>query len=165
MKDLDLAKALDGFERDHPAGATSQEIITFLRRQNIRFSEATLRKYVQLGLLPRSRRVGSKGKHQGSWGVYPPWIARQATTVKDLLAAGRTIEEVAGGMLGVMVDCLGIAGDLGEVGGKLTRIESSGIAGRAEVKDLRGLVRDATRCMERAAEVAGKGKDLVEIAI
>ena len=35
----------------------------------MKFSEATLRKYVQLGLLPRSVRVGRKGKHQGSQGI------------------------------------------------------------------------------------------------
>ena len=34
-------------------------------------SEATFRKYVQLGLLPRSVRVGRKGKHRGSQGLYP----------------------------------------------------------------------------------------------
>jgi hypothetical protein len=165
VKDLELDRALGEFEREHPRGATSQEIVAFLRTQGIRFSEATLRKYVQLGLLPRSRRVGSKGKHQGSWGLYPPWTVRQAATVKDLLAAGRTIEEVAGGMLGVLVDCLGISGDLDDVESKLVRMQEGETADREGVRDLRGLVKDAARNMERAADIARKGRDMVEIAI
>lgn len=165
MKDVDLDNDLARFEREHPAGATSQEIIAFLRKRGVRFSEATLRKYVQLGLLPRSRRVGSKGKHQGSWGLYPAWTARQATTIKQLLAEGRTIEEIAGGMLAVLVDCLGIATDLGEVGDKLVRIEKSRHADAEGVRDIKGLVKDAARNMERAADIARKGRDMVEIAI
>jgi len=38
--------------------------------RGIRFSEATLRKYVQLGLLPRSVRVGQKGKPEAYY--FPP---------------------------------------------------------------------------------------------
>ena len=165
MKDGDLDSALAAFEAEHATGATSQEIIVFLGRQGIRFSEATLRKYVQLGLLPRSRRVGGKGKHLGSWGVYPAWTPRQVSNVKRLLAEGRTIEEIAGGMLGILVDCLGIATDLGEVRVKLGRIESAGTADRKGVRDIKGLVKDAARSMERAADIARKGRDMVEIAI
>ena len=165
MKDLDLDSALKAFEREHHAGATSQEIITFLNREGVRFSEATLRKYVQLGLLPRSRRVGGKGKHQGSWGLYPAWTARQASTTKGLLAEGRTIEEIAGGMLGVMVGCLGIATDLVDVELRLRAMEKAEGADREGVRDIKGLVKDAARSMEKAAGIARKGRDLVEIAI
>ena len=50
------------------AGVTRRNDVAPDRRRvrdaRIRFSEATLRKYVQLGLLSRSVRVGRKGKHQ-----------------------------------------------------------------------------------------------------
>jgi len=60
----------------------------------VRFSEATLRKYVQLGLLPRSVRVGRKGKHRGSCGVYPAHVIRRVNAVKVMMAENRTIEEI-----------------------------------------------------------------------
>ena len=51
------------------------QIVEAFTDAGVRLSEATFRKWVQLGLLPRSRRVGRKGKHQGSLGLYPdnPW--------------------------------------------------------------------------------------------
>ncbi len=57
-------------------------------------SEATFRKYVQLGLLPRSRRVGRKGKHQGSLGLYPATTVRRINEVKRMMAESYTIEEI-----------------------------------------------------------------------
>ena len=62
--------------------------------RGIRFSEATLRKYVQLGLLPRSVRVGRKGKHRGSCGLYPSHVIRRVNVVKGMMAEDRTIEEI-----------------------------------------------------------------------
>ena len=62
--------------------------------RGIRFSEATLRKYVQLGLLPRSVRVGRKGKHRGSCGLYPSHVVRRVNVVKGMMAEDRTIEEI-----------------------------------------------------------------------
>ena len=58
-------------EAANPEGLTSQELVAAFSTRQVKFSEATLRKYVQLGLVPRSRRVGQKGKHLGSHGVYP----------------------------------------------------------------------------------------------
>src|SRR6184192_3877256 len=68
---------LDEIERSWPQGLTSRQIIDLFETRGIRFSEATLRKYVQLGLLPRSVRVGRKGKHRGSCGVYPAHVIRR----------------------------------------------------------------------------------------
>ena len=62
---------LSQLERTYAAGLTSVEILDVFASHDVSMSEATLRKYVQLGLLPRSVRVGRKGKHQGSQGVYP----------------------------------------------------------------------------------------------
>lgn len=165
MNDLDVEKELEEFEQDHPQGATSAEVIALLRHVGLRFTEATFRKYVQLGLLPRSRRVGAKGKHQGSWGVYPAWTARQVVTIKELLAQGRTIEEISAGMLGIMVDCLGIATDISEVRDRLAGLESEGAADPEGVRDIQDLMSAAASKVERAADIAREGRDMVEIAI
>jgi DNA-binding transcriptional MerR regulator len=77
-----------------PEGLTSQELIAAFETHSVRFSEATLRKYVQLGLVPRSRRVGQKGKHLGSHGVYPVRAIRRINTIKRLMAERYTIEEI-----------------------------------------------------------------------
>src|SRR6185503_20086322 len=71
-------------EREHAAGLSSAEILDVFAVHGIQLSEATLRKYVQLGLLPRSVRVGRKGKHQGSQGVYPVQVVRQILHIKQM---------------------------------------------------------------------------------
>lgn len=85
---------LEAFEREHPQGITSQEILETLAAHDIKFSEATLRKYVQLGLLPRSVRVGRKGKHQGSQGMYPAAVIRRIHRIRDMMSENLTIEEI-----------------------------------------------------------------------
>ena len=47
-------RELDEIECSWPDGMTSRQIVDVFETRGIRFSEATLRKYVQLGLLPRS---------------------------------------------------------------------------------------------------------------
>ncbi len=88
-------EALEQVEREHARGLTSAEILTLLEGFGLKFSEATLRKYVQLGLLPRSVRVGRKGKHTGSQGLYPATIVRQIFAIKDMMAENLTIEETS----------------------------------------------------------------------
>jgi hypothetical protein len=85
---------IDEIERASPNGLTSRQIVDVFETRGIRFSEATLRKYVQLGLLPRSVRVGRKGKHRGSCGLYPAAVIRRVNTVKGMMAEDRTIEEI-----------------------------------------------------------------------
>ena len=87
-------RELQEIERNAPNGLTSRQIVDVFETRGIRFSEATLRKYVQLGLLPRSVRVGRKGKHRGSCGVYPAHVIRRVTAVKGMMAEDRTIEEI-----------------------------------------------------------------------
>ncbi len=81
-------------ERAWPNGLTSRQIVDVFAARGIRFSEATLRKYVQLGLLPRSVRVGRKGKHRGSCGLYPASVVRRVNQVKEMMAGDLTIEEI-----------------------------------------------------------------------
>ena len=85
---------LEELERQHPEGLPSTHIVSLFEEHGVRFSEATLRKYVQLGLLPRSFRVGHKGSHKGSQGLYPTSVVRQIVEIKKHLGANRTIEEI-----------------------------------------------------------------------
>jgi len=85
---------LDEIERQSPAGLTSRQIVDVFTARGIRFSEATLRKYVQLGLLPRSVRIGRKGKHRGSCGIYPANVVRRVNQVRAMMAADLTIEDI-----------------------------------------------------------------------
>jgi len=85
---------LQEIERTSPNGLTSRQIVDVFETRGIRFSEATLRKYVQLGLLPRSVRVGRKGKHRGSCGIYPAHVIRRVNAVKGMMADNLTIEEI-----------------------------------------------------------------------
>lgn len=87
-------EALKEIERTHVDGMTSAQIVELFRKQGVRLSEATFRKYVQLGLLPRSRRVGRKGKHQGSLGLYPASTVRRINEVKRMMGESYTIEEI-----------------------------------------------------------------------
>ncbi|MEZ4232667.1 MAG: hypothetical protein R3B89_26055 [Polyangiaceae bacterium] len=75
-------------------GMTSGEILDLFASYGIALSEATLRKYVQLGLLPRSVRVGRKGKHRGSQGIYPVSVVRQIQRIKEMMAESYTIEQI-----------------------------------------------------------------------
>src|SRR5246127_912454 len=87
-------RELDEIERAWPDGMTSRQIVDVFETRGIRFSEATLRKYVQLGLLPRSVRVGRKGKHRGSCGLYPANVVRQIVRIKEMMADDLTIEQI-----------------------------------------------------------------------
>ena len=88
------AETLAQLEKAHAAGLTSAEILDVFARHDVQLSEATLRKYVQLGLLPRSVRVGRKGKHQGSQGIYPVSVVRQVLRIKQMMAESYTIDQI-----------------------------------------------------------------------
>jgi hypothetical protein len=90
-------------ERDHPQGLSSDEIVGFFTRRGLKFTEATLRKYVQLGLLPRSRRVALKGKQRGSHGLYPAAVVRRIQRLKAMLTT-HSIEEIQREYLFVRAD-------------------------------------------------------------
>jgi hypothetical protein len=98
-------------EREHPQGVSSDEIVGLFTSKGIRFTEATLRKYVQLGLLPRSRRVGLKGKQRGSLGLYPVAVVRRIQRVKEMLAT-YSIEELQREFLFVRADVEELEGTL-----------------------------------------------------
>ena len=89
-----VEEELSEIERQSPGGLTSRQIVDVFTSRGVRFSEATLRKYVQLGLLPRSVRVGRKGRHRGSCGLYPADIVRRVNQVRTMMAEDLTIEAI-----------------------------------------------------------------------
>lgn len=85
---------IEAIERDYAGGLPARAILEIFRPRGVQLSEATFRKYVQAGLLPRSRRVGRKGKHQGSLGLYPVESVRRINAIKKMMAEGHTLEDI-----------------------------------------------------------------------
>ena len=138
---------LRGVEDTYSAvGITAGQIVEVFQSRGIKLSEASFRKYVQQGLLPRSRRVGRKGKHRGSLGVYPPKTVRRINTLKQLMAEGHTIEEIQGQFL-VYTDAIE---GLGESVAELCRRLDADSASSA-TQDRSGLPRELTE-LRKAGE-------------
>ena len=116
-------------EREHPQGLSSEKIVQLLSDRGVKFTEASLRKYVQLGLLPRSRRVGMKGKHRGSVGMYPATVVRRIQSLKSMMET-YTIEEI-------QREFLFVRGDVEELERSLEKIFSalSGAARASRAED------------------------------
>jgi hypothetical protein len=91
-------------EARYPDGLSTQEVVEVFSARGDRLSEATFRKYVQLGLLPRSVRVGRKGKHRGSQGRYPATVVRQIDAVRALMAQGYTIQDIQRELISLRTD-------------------------------------------------------------
>ena len=91
-------------EGKHPDGISCSAVVAVFQEKGERFSEPTLRKYVQLGLLPKSRRVGVRGRHRGSSGLYPVIIVRQINDIKRALEAGGTLEDIRSSRVGLAGD-------------------------------------------------------------
>ena len=139
MDRLDEATLIE-IERQHEAGLTSAEILRILDEHGVKFSEATLRKYVQLGLLPRSVRVGKKGKHQGSQGMYPAAVLRQILRIKEMMADDLTIEQIQREFLFVRGDIEELERVIGRIFENLGRAakERAQAGGRSVTNDLAG---------------------------
>jgi DNA-binding transcriptional MerR regulator len=87
---------INRLERERSGGITSSEVVRLFEARGARLSASTFRKYVQLGLLPRSRRVGRKGKHSGSTGLYPVAVVRRIALIKRMMAEGYTVDDIRG---------------------------------------------------------------------
>jgi len=139
---------LSQIERQYAAGLTSVEILDVFASHDVSLSEATLRKYVQLGLLPRSVRVGRKGKHQGSQGVYPVSVIRQILRIKQMMAESYTIEQIKREFLFIRNDVEQLEQMLSRIFKKLEGVlkerkqERSAQAVHRDVLDARGISKD-----------------------
>ena len=124
---------LDAISREHPSGLSVQEIIGFAAQRGERLTEAAFRKYVQLGLLPRSVRVGRQGKQRGSRGLYPVATLRQLDHLRRLMREGFTIEQI-------QREALSVRGDVEALSRQVERVlasleEALGGRGRDAVAD------------------------------
>ncbi len=160
-------KAIEGQYGD---GITAVQIVDVFTSRGIKFSEASFRKYVQQGLLPRSRRVGRKGKHRGSLGVYPAKTVRRINAVKQLMGEGYTIEEIQGQFL-LYTDLVeGVGEHLVELWVRLTsdvaRLPAE--SRRTAERELADARRDGDRLLERLGtltrQVAAPRTDSLRIA-
>jgi hypothetical protein len=139
---------LQQIEKQHAGGISSAEILDVFARHDIPLSEATLRKYVQLGLLPRSVRVGKKGKHQGSQGMYPVGVVRQILRIKQMMAESYTIEQIQREFLFMRADLQQLEQTLSSIFDKLDGVirerkrEASAQAMARDVRDARALSKD-----------------------
>lgn len=139
---------LSQIERQYAGGLTSVEILDVFASHDVSLSEATLRKYVQLGLLPRSVRVGRKGKHQGSQGVYPVSVIRQILRIKQMMAESYTIEQIQREFLFIRNDVEQLEQMLSRIFKKLEgvlkerKLERSAQAVHRDVLDARGISKD-----------------------
>lgn len=98
--DLLDATELERIEAEHAEGLSTRQVIELFQPLGVRLSEATFRKYVQIGLLPGcTRRVGRKGKHKGSQGLYPVTVVRRINLIKKMMDEGLTLEEIRGSFL------------------------------------------------------------------
>ena len=142
---------LRAIETSYPDGLTAVQLVDAFTSNRIKFSEASFRKYVQQGLLPRSKRVGRKGKHKGSLGVYPAKTVRRINDVKRLMADGFTIEEIQGQFL-LYTDLVeGVGENVKELCTRLARdSERLDPTARREVaKELTDVRKDGERLVER----------------
>jgi DNA-binding transcriptional MerR regulator len=139
-------------ERDFASGLPARTVVDIFRPRGVHLSEATFRKYVQAGLLPRSRRVGRKGKHQGSRGLYPVEVVRRINAIKKMMAEGYTLEDIKRSFVSIENHLDGLERGLGELMAAL----------EAEVTR-RPLGREQARVLRReAVQLRKEGRHLVQ---
>lgn len=136
---------LSRIERERPVGLSSEEIVHLFTDRGVKFTEASLRKYIQQGLLPRSRRVGMKGKQRGSQGMYPATVIRRIQRLKQMMET-HSIEQI-------QKELLFVRGDVEELETTLERIFSA-LATRA--KGSRAVMRELSEARMLASELVAK---------
>lgn len=139
---------LEGAERAYIGGITSAELLDLFAQWGVQLSEATLRKYVQLGLLPRSVRVGRKGKHRGSQGIYPVGVLRQILRIKAMMADNYTIEQI-------QKDFFFMRSDMHTLEQSMRSIFDT-LASIVKERRRRGYAQDLSRDIEKAKHMGGQ---------
>ncbi len=146
---------IERVERDRAAGITSGEVVRLFEARGARLSAATFRKYVQLGLLPRSRRVGRKGKHTGSTGLYPVSVVRRIAVIKRMMAEGYTVDDIRGSFVTVRNRLEDVEKGLAELVGELARKARVHPRRRRYEVELGRAEREARRALRRLEKVGG----------
>lgn len=148
----DLARV----ERERVRGVTSREVVTLFQARGARLSPATFRKYVQAGLLPRSRRVGRKGKHTGSTGLYPVSVVRRIDLIKRMLSDGLTLDDVRQSFVAVKHRLEEVEGGWGTLVAELERRARSHPRRREVERELARAEREMRSALRRVEKVGGR---------
>lgn len=146
---------IDRVERERAGGITSGEVVRLFESKGARLSPATFRKYVQMGLLPRSRRVGRKGKHTGSTGLYPVSVVRRIAVIKRMMAEGYTVEDIRGSFVTLRNRLEDVEKGLAELVEELGRKARVHPRRRQFEEELDRAEREARRALERLEKVGG----------
>jgi hypothetical protein len=149
--------ALEEIEREHPEGLTLAQVIDAFASRGMHLSEATFRKYVQYGLLGRSRRVGRKGKHQGSLGLYPATTVRRVNAIKQMMGANYTIEDIQRSFLRFTDEIDGLRRGTEKL---FSGFENELSRGSFPAERKRGLQRELTQLRKATEEVLGRVESL-----
>lgn len=144
-------------ESAYPDGLSAQAIVEMLAERGVALAEATFRKYVQLGLLPRSRRVGRKGKHRGSHGLYPASAVARIVAIRELMEDGLTLEEIQRSSVALANDVESVRVSSEAFLDKLereatARVPQRSVAVRRRIEQLRNEVDALVSKFEEAAE-------------
>ncbi|HET9595536.1 MAG TPA: MerR family transcriptional regulator [Anaeromyxobacteraceae bacterium] len=143
-------------ERERSAGVTSAEVVRLFQRRGGRLSAATFRKYVQAGLLPRSRRVGRKGKHTGSTGLYPVSVVRRIDLIKRMMAEGLTLEDIRESFVAVKHRLEDVEGGWAALVGELSRRARLHPGRRQAERELARAEREMRSALRRIERVGGR---------
>ena len=149
--------ALEEIEREHPEGLTLAQVIEAFASRGMHLSEATFRKYVQYGLLGRSRRVGRKGKHQGSLGLYPATTVRRVNAIKQMMGANYTIEDIQRSFLRFTDEIDGLRRGTDKL---FSGFENELSRGSFPAERRRGLSRELAQLRKATEEVLGRIESL-----
>ena len=146
---------IERLERERAGGISSAEVVRLFEAKGARLSAATFRKYVQAGLLPRSRRVGRKGKHTGSTGLYPVTVVRRIELIKRMMAAGYTAEDIRGSFVTVRNKLEDVESGLHELVEELSRKARTHPRRRQFEDELVRAERELRRALQRIERVGG----------
>src|SRR5512138_912211 len=152
-----LAEAeIERVERERAGGISSAEVVRLFEGKGARLSAATFRKYVQTGLLPRSRRVGRKGKHTGSSGLYPVSVVRRIDLIKRMMAEGLTLEDIRGSFVAVKHRLEDVEGGWTAVVSELERRAREHPRRREVERELACARREMRSALSRVERVGGR---------
>src|SRR4030081_763982 len=112
----------DALEQENPAGISAGQIVDFFAPRGVKLAQATLRKYVQLGRLPRSPR-----------GLPPPAAVRRIHLIKSLMDEGMTLEDIRRSFIFFRGQLDGVERALDELFAALDK----SLAAKAEIKPSR----------------------------
>jgi len=146
---------IEHLEQANPAGISAATVLELLSQRGLVISEATFRKYVQLGLLPRSKRVGRKGKHRGSHGLYPAGCVALVADIRARMGQGLTLEDLQRSELAVGMEVEQLrrlaSGVLARLDGELERRQAAGGALPRRLEALRARAAELADGLEAAA--------------